>query len=382
MARNGIPRSDSTIITLVAWAVASAVIGGATSAAAVVGGQRPAGILVFPDIAVNQAQSTDTLIEIANIRNAPITVQCFWVNANSHCGGPFGPICSEDADCPAGLRCEPGWAVTDFTFELTANQALGWSAESGLDPLPCAPPMPPCPGLNDGMVIPVPEIPFVGELKCVQLSNANEFPALAPVARNDLIGAATVVRRNPSFGATDARSYTAVGIEAIGANNGDTTLCLGGADGGACTPGEYAGCPAVLSTNLYFEGAVTAFASIVGGSRVILTPCAENFATGSPTTAEAQFMVINEFEQPLSLSTTVTCWKELPLSSNPIFSIGVQGTLTGQARIRGVNQVGSEPLIGVMVESHVGLMGGPTREAAYHLGAFGQSEQNGAIQLP
>src|SRR6185369_12937647 len=73
-----------------------------------------------------------------------------------------------------------------------------------------------------------------------------------------------------------------------------------------------------------------------------------------PTTA--QFLVFNEFEQRTSTSTRVSCYTDLLLSdidtrpsfsddnSNSIFGIGVQGTLGGQSRIRGVAT--TEPDVG------------------------------------
>ena len=77
-----------------------------------------------------------------------------------------------------------------------------------------------------------------------------------------------------------------------------------------------------------------------------LVPCTEDFETQRPqlSTTVAQFLVFNEFEQRFSTSTTVECFKETWLSNietvdnaRSIFSVGVEGSLTGQTRIRGAS---------------------------------------------
>jgi hypothetical protein len=83
-----------------------------------------------------------------------------------------------------------------------------------------------------------------------------------------------------------------------------------------------------------------------------LVPCTEDFENQRPEISKtaAQFLVFNEFEQRLSTSTSVECFKEIRLSSidtspddrsRSIFSAGVAGTLTGQTRIRGAEGQGS-----------------------------------------
>lgn len=95
-------------------------------------------------------------------------------------------------------------------------------------------------------------------------------------------------------------------------------------------------------------------------TEITLVPCSQDFEEGidfsrlENNQTQVQFLVFNEFEQRLSTSTTVTCFKETPLwqidanASDPersIFSIGVGGTLTGQTRMRGVvsETQGSKP---------------------------------------
>jgi hypothetical protein len=78
---------------------------------------------------------------------------------------------------------------------------------------------------------------------------------------------------------------------------------------------------------------------------------------GAPGTT-AQFVVFNEFEQRFSASLSVTCFREIKLSdidtlpgneASSIFSAAVQGTLTGQTRIR--------PVIGSELDVGHGLLG-------------------------
>jgi hypothetical protein len=80
-------------------------------------------------------------------------------------------------------------------------------------------------------------------------------------------------------------------------------------------------------------------------TNLTLVPCTEDFENQRPELSKttAQFLIFNEFEQRFSTSTPVECFKETRLSNietqqnaNSIFSVGVEGTLTGQTRIRGV----------------------------------------------
>jgi hypothetical protein len=78
-------------------------------------------------------------------------------------------------------------------------------------------------------------------------------------------------------------------------------------------------------------------------------PCAADFLNQDLNLANAtiQFLIFNEFEQRFSTSTKVNCYREVQLADidtlpGPagnlfsIFSIGTQGTLTGQSRLRAV----------------------------------------------
>src|SRR5262249_4312875 len=120
--------------------------------------------------------ATDTLIQMSNTNEAsPITVDCWWVDANSHCGSVCNPlmadciICETNADCAAqglpGVNCVPDWGVRDFQVTLTNGQPIGFLASTGLNPVPCDPGPPPvdplhtCQAAAGGSVQPVQEDP-------------------------------------------------------------------------------------------------------------------------------------------------------------------------------------------------------------------------------
>jgi hypothetical protein len=96
-----------------------------------------------------------------------------------------------------------------------------------------------------------------------------------------------------------------------------------------------------------------------------LIPCTEDFEEQRPELSRttAQFLVFNEFEQRFSTSIAVQCLKEIQLSSidtsgdnsRSIWAAGVGGTLTGQTRIRGVENplnagIAGNTLLGVAEE--------------------------------
>ena len=155
-------------------------------------------------------------------------------------------------------------------------------------------------------------------------------------------------------GSVDAREYNAVAIESTtgdAANNNDDTLLVGGPDA------EYNGCPNVLVLDHFFDGAtVTTHKGATGVDPATVTtdltvvPCGEDFTSsniGALNPITLQFLVFNEFEQRFSTSANLSCWREVQLSDidtrvgsagnqQSIFSSAVEGTLTGQSRIRSV----------------------------------------------
>jgi hypothetical protein len=120
-------------------------------------------------------------------------------------------------------------------------------------------------------------------------------------------------------------------------------------------------------------------------TNLTLVPCSEDLTKQGPAESPAtvvQLLIYNEFEQRFSSSTSVACFRTTMLSqidARPgaerysLFSVPVQGTLTGQTRIRPVS--GNEldkghGVIGVMAEVSNGSVG------------FGSSAANIAYTLP
>lgn len=316
---------------------------------------RAAAILVFPKLVFDSSTGTDTVIQLSNTSDTPVHVLCFYVNANSHCSNDPEQVCNTNADCGLGI-CVPGWNETDFRFTLTARQPIQWRISSGLGgncvagvgdcfPLDGVIQIGPGGQFNEDSRIPVvPEDPFFGELKCIQVAEDE-----APTDENSLKGEATIiVAASGDTDAPDARGYNAIGIQAIaGQNDGDNTLELGS---------EYNGCPNILILDHFFDDAIEPIDGASVRTDLTLTPCSQNFELQSTFDTTVQFLVYNEFEQRFSASTRVRCLREIPLSdidtaqrsltdnlatstgdTRSIFNVNVQGTLTGQTRIRGVD---------------------------------------------
>ncbi|HSP95907.1 MAG TPA: hypothetical protein VL049_01505 [Candidatus Dormibacteraeota bacterium] len=370
-----------------------------------------AGYVVLPKIVVHTSggippvaagdQAFDTIIQMTNTNQGQaITVDCWWVNANKHCGTDQGPICETNADCPPGLQCVQGWKPDDFQVLLSPGQPIGFLASSGLSPLPCDPKFvgPGCIGRAGGAVKNVPEDPFRGELKCVQV-DVNDIP----VVENNLKIEATIVSTAVGGGGeTTAAAYNGIGFtaESDGTGGASDPLCLGslppGTPAGVACAANYAPCPGVLHLEHFFENAHTELGSYVN-TDLTLVPCSEDL--GQPQnqanlTVTAQMLVYNEFEQRFSTSSRVSCYQATRLSDidtppGPagdqfsIFNVGVEGTLTGQTRIHGVRGPDGRlgyGLLGVACESHATAPGGPAvSTTAFNLQQVGFRQEGDAV---
>ena len=381
----------STARAAAALAASLVLLGLSTGASAQVAqSDYTAGYVVLPKVMIHTTgsptdpvqpgeQAIDTIVQMTNTnQQEQITVDCWWVNANKHCGTDAGPICETNADCAPGLQCVQGWGVTDFQVTLSPGQPIGFTASTGLPQLPCDPlfPGPGCLAQSGGFVKFVPEDPFRGELKCVQV-DANDIPVVA----NDLKIEATIVSTTVGGGvATTAAAYNGIGFTAESDGTGGATdpLCLGslppGTPAGVECSATYAPCPGVLHMEHFFENAPSELGSFVN-TDLTLVPCSEDLgepANQANLTVTAQMLVYNEFEQRFSTSSRVQCYQATRLSdidTQPgpagdqysIFNVGVQGTLTGQTRIRGVRGPDGElgyGLLGVGCESHAASSGG------------------------
>jgi hypothetical protein len=366
----------------------------AQAGAQVMASDETAGYLVFPKIIVQDSSGSgtigkDTLVQLTNtarVGTGPVLVHCWYVNANSQCNAT-GPVCETNEDCASlqpGTLCVQGWAPNNFDIELTPENPVGWSAHDGRNFAGGGPTDP------TGNVPGVLELPFRGELKCLQ----QDGPDGPPSARNDLKGEATIITvQAPPMGGTPPRmtsaTYNAIGFQAdttaVGSDDPDDPLCLGslppGAPAGTMCAMQYAPCPNVLIMNHFFEGAHTPLdPNGVVQTNLTLVPCSEDlgarfddFRIDAPPIVTAQMLVYNEFEQRFSTSARVQCYRSTNLAdidtrlgaaddAFSIFAVGVQGTVVGQTRIRGVRGFDAPNgygLIGVGCESYSTTLGAP-----------------------
>lgn len=361
---------------------------GVLPAGAEVSSTHPAGLIVFPKVVYAPDDSLDTEIQISNTSDELIHVRCYLVNANGHCSNAPQAVCRSSDQCDGSI-CLPGWTETDFRFTLTRFQPIVWTISSGL-------PFFPIDGLNhttqDGQfnanssIPPAPEVPFLGELKCFQVDENDD-----PVARNDLKGEATFVTSNAED--LDAAQYNAIGIPATDVNDGNDTLCLGGTEGTEeCPQPEYSGCPNVLILDHLFDNPDPPIGDAVF-TVLNLVPCSEDFLHQATNKTTVQFLVFNEYEQRFSTSRRVTCLFETRLSdidTRPgdgddfvsIFNVAVQGTVSGQTRMRPVQTdettVG-HGMVGFAQEFHDD---GEVYSAAFQLHQAGRRTQGDVIRAP
>jgi len=369
------------------WTMAAAalLLLGAPHARADVTSDQAAAIVVWPIVNVGGPFGDDTLVQLSNTGSEPVEAHCFYLNANSHCSNS-GNVCSFGAECCSGGACGlclPSWQETDFRITLTPRQPIAWLASQGYTS--CTQSQTPgidrciaidgtsrkgAPG-SDGQptsnagtrILPVPETPFVGELKCIVVDRSTGDP-IKDASANVLKGEALIETATPSK--LDVGKYNAVGIRAlqdpnIGPRPNVLTLSNNG-------DGEYEGCPNVLILNHFFDGA--ADPAIDDGVNIftwpVFVPCTEDFLQQQPGAAIAQYLVFNEFEQRFSTSNTIQCFRATGMSNidttqaqNSIFSVGIAGTLAGQTR---VSPIGSG-LLAVALEYHGDGSDGPTVRA-------------------
>ncbi len=192
----------------------------------------PSAIVIYPLLQVSATQ--ETRIELVNLTNAAISVQCFFVNSGT---------CNE----------------IDFFLSLTASQPLSWTASTGL-------------GGNGVRVAP----PFVGEgeLKCVVRPSTPDLSS-----HNALQGRALI--SDTSDTNDQVIGYSAIGFRRLtpGAFTGSVSL-----DGV-----NYEQCP----DRLHFEALTS---QSVSDSQLVLVPCSEDLENQIPSATTVQFSVINELE--------------------------------------------------------------------------------------
>ncbi len=323
-----------------------------------VSSDQPAAILTYPRIAFATEEGIDTVIQLTNASDAPVTVRCFYQRAELNCG------------------------YTAFTVSLTSQQPIAWHASSGLPTLPLND-SPTNGQFNIGLIPPVPDDPYDGSLACITV---NDSDAHVPISLNVLIGQATVEqRRTPPTPLLDSSAYRAIGIGAHpGGNNGDAALVLGGSSA------EYAACPLALTPMHFFDGAIDPVSKTSSiSTSLVLISCSQNLTDIAPRDVTIQYDVANEFEQRLHTTGVLHgCAPIGPLSQidtaipeRSIFHAGVMGTLTGQTRIAAKdNAVG---LLGLMIETHQDVADAThTRTTMFTTPYAGVRAQRDAIVLP
>ena len=146
-------------------------------------------IVVFENLQVSATHNP--LLSLRNSSNSLVHASCFYAGAtHSTCN------------------------VTAFTAVLPRQSSTQWQASVGGGTIPA-----------------IPEIPFNGELVCIQVDAAE-----SPISQNSLVGTSQDSEQCPAV---------ATSISGFDTNNGDNALCLGGsAITGSCPTGaEYDGCP-------------------------------------------------------------------------------------------------------------------------------------------
>ena len=346
--------------------VLAGVFGFAPMARAEVTSDTSGSIMVYPKVVYSE-EGRDTVIQLSNTSNNVVYAWCFYVDARESFGRPL-------------------WRVTDFRIVLTKQQPTHWVVSQGRqvnngdnfsDPVEDGA------GLDPGAIPPVQD-GFQGELKCIQSDPLTRLPfaCTGEDCRNDFTGHAAITDGDT----TDVATYKAVGLEAV-SSNADETLIIGGSTAEA----EYEPCADVLVMDFIYDGAIDPISgTFEASSELTLVPCTQDFRGQTTPPVVAQFLVYNEFEQRLSTSRRVECLLDTPISridtSQParsIFSVDLGGTITGQARIRGVGG----GLAGVALLSLATDFADPSTRlgwASYSLNTVAETEEDSpdTIYLP
>jgi hypothetical protein len=339
--------------------------------------ERGASILAFPKVLADG--NSDTIIQITNISNNMVHMRCFYVDGSLDVFG------------------RPRWQVTDFNIWLTKQQPTHWQVSTGrftnpkddcikhgeiVPSVECADA-----GIDPGAIPPTTP-GFVGELKCIEVDVADN-----PIGGNHLKGEATIKTNG------DVAKYNAIGIQGTdlaGETGNELLLDQPIAADGEDPVGQYNACPDVLLLNHFADGVTDPFIleSGLGGTcqrekqepaeeshtegqpcvtdkdcgreefcedgaqiedpmtgelalrsatvtDLTLIPCTQDFENSVPATVVVQFEIFNEFEQKLSASTPITCWKnfflfEVDSPNDPeksVFSFATLGTTVAHTRI-------------------------------------------------
>ncbi len=368
------------------WGVAASIVFAVTAVRAPgdVTTELSSSILIFPKVqsdstGIQTGAPVDTIIQISSTSNSMVFAHCFYVNA-----------VPEDPSQPAGVLNPAQCQEIDFDIWLTKQQPTHWVVSSGRrfdqTDKSCTKDVRDCfgAGFDPGLIPPVSD-PFAGELECIEVDSSG-----APINGNHFKGEATLVTP-----AGDASKYNAIGVLGInsdqGSNNGDNTLCLGGAQSSQCPTGaEYNACPETVILNHFAENANDPAVDELGNgpSKVVteltLVPCSEDFENQIAGQVTVQFQITNEFEELFSTSTTVACWSNLQLDAIArVFDVGFLGTRFAQTLMTAATD-GEPGFVGVAEEFHSqGPVAAPlVSRAALNLHGEGVRPNSDVIVLP
>jgi hypothetical protein len=247
----------------------------------------PSAIIVYPYVTAESGY--DTRIEIVNLSSREQHVKCIYIRP-------------------------PGCFGVNFFIRLTPNQPLSWLASQG--------------NLGPG-VSAVPGFFGSGELKCIVT------PADEPSQdhQNAIQGRAIVFGPNG-----ETESFGAIGFQRLTPGPQERVLELDGVTYAQC-PDEY-----------HFAFVSSEAGDPATESDIVFALCDEDLENVRPSTTVIQFRVINEFEQLLSASTSVTCHARRGLAEiSSVFSRDTLGTETGHMIVRGVQSA----VMAVMIDRFV-----------------------------
>ena len=388
------------LAALVGWGLITQPAVAQVTRKTVVTTEQSASILVFPKVIADG--SRDTIIQITNTSNNMQHAHCFYVNgAPTTLGLPPGPLnpplCTEtDFDIWLTRQQPTHWVVStgrlynpgDLACSGSTTCATGTSGSADADCCDA--------GFDPGHVPPVaPD--FTGELKCIEVDASG-----APVSGNALKGEATIEETTAPY---DVSKYNAIGIQGNDNNNGDDVLCLGSstaqADPTLCPSGnEYAGCPKEWRLDHPATGAPDlvvdqqSFCASPPCSSVstnlTMVPCTENFESQALTAITLQFLIINEFEQSFTTSTSFACWGSFDLGApsgsllpgiSDWFTASALGSDTLQTRIRSAAGTPGG-VLAVIEETHQDTINSLTARSAQNGHMIGELNVMDLVTIP
>jgi hypothetical protein len=276
---------------------------------------RGASILLFAKVVAGE--STDTLIELANLSDNRVNAYCAYLNSAAE------------------------WQSLDFRIALGPGQPLYWTAARGRTETVGEEP------------IDIPAVPagFRGELLCVQVDAGG-----APFSGDHLAGRATLA----DLASGNVATYRTVGLRGGEFfNDNDPFLCIGGEPSDNCLIGaEYEACPAEWIVSLPAEGAVDGQLGPGSAlsSRFAVAPCSQNLRETTPASVDIQLSVFNELAQQFTGRVAVTCWADLSLADlgGQIFTRGTLGSDYAEARLAPASGAGGFFLVAETTRTSAG----------------------------